>query len=201
MEPFKIPNNHVSAEQVVKSSRFICNLGHADSVESAGNQIRNIRQQHPRANHTCWAFIAGSPNSDNRGMSDDGEPRGTAGKPMLAILDYSGFGEVWTTVTRYFGGIKLGTGGLVRAYSNSVQQALQLSETVIKESMTTEYITTDYNLLAAIQKMLNEERAKIVSQDFQDTVRLTIQIPTKRLHLVKKRLTDISMGTITLKKG
>ena len=109
-------------EETVKRSRFIVTVGRAASPEAAHAFIERIREEHSQATHNCWAFNAGEPGSTAQvGASDDGEPKGTAGRPMLTAVLHSGIGEVVVVVTRYFGGILLGTGGLVRAYQGSAQ--------------------------------------------------------------------------------
>ena len=124
MEQYRIPLDTVSVEQVVKNSRFICHLGHALSKDEALAEIGTIRNMHPKANHVCWAYLGGPPDSPERGLSDDGEPYGTAGKPILAMLVHSGLGEIWTTVSRYFGGVKLGTGGLAPKFHEHFEKEL-----------------------------------------------------------------------------
>lgn len=113
-------------EETVKRSRFIVTVGRAASPEAAHAFIEKIREEHSQATHNCWAFNAGEPGSTAQvGASDDGEPKGTAGRPMLTAVLHSGIGEVVVVVTRYFGGILLGTGGLVRAYQGSAQLGLE----------------------------------------------------------------------------
>ena len=109
---FYVPASRVRASEIIKRSRFIATVERASSVEEARVFIDKIKKEFPDANHNCWAYEAGAPGSlVSVGMSDDGEPRSTAGKPMLNVLINSGIGEIVAVVTRYFGGIKLGTGG------------------------------------------------------------------------------------------
>lgn len=124
-EAFRRPAKRHGAEIVVKQSRFLCWIAPVAGRDDAAAFVDEIRAQHPGANHNCWCYVAGTPEDYNLwNCSDDGEPRGTAGKPMLNVLTHSGLGEICVVVTRYFGGIKLGAGGLVRAYSQAVQAAL-----------------------------------------------------------------------------
>ena len=123
---YYIPENTVVDETIVKNSRFICHLNYVADTVAAKHFIQSLRQQYPDARHHCSAFIAGAPNNSQcLGSSDDGEPGGTAGRPMLAVLQGSEIGEICAVVVRYFGGIKLGAGGLVRAYSHSAQQVYE----------------------------------------------------------------------------
>ncbi|GAK29250.1 YigZ family protein, partial [Serratia liquefaciens] len=125
MEPYPIPAGPISVSEEIKKSRFITLLAPTSGVDAAKAFIQQVRDEHPAARHHCWAFVAGPPtDSQQLGFSDDGEPSGTAGKPILAQLMGSGIGEITAVVVRYYGGIKLGTGGLVRAYGSGVQQAL-----------------------------------------------------------------------------
>jgi uncharacterized YigZ family protein len=195
---YSIPAHVVTTEQVIKRSRFICTLGHAETTIQASSHIAEIRQQNPQANHVCWAYIAGPPDSADRGMSDDGEPRGTAGKPMLSILEYSGLGEIYTTVTRYFGGIKLGTGGLVRAYSSSVQQALALVKHQPKVDLESFRIVSDYPFVRAIELILSEEQSEILNKNFHEKVEFVVQIPAERITQITKKLAGISSGALVL---
>src|SRR5690606_17190774 len=122
---YPIPAATHRTEQTIQRSRFIATLAHAPTVDAARARIDDVRAGFPDATHNCWAFLAGPPGSTAHvGFSDAGEPHGTAGRPMLDVLLHSGIGEVAAVVTRYYGGVKLGKGGLVRAYGGAVQHAL-----------------------------------------------------------------------------
>ena len=117
MAEYLIPKSVVVFEEEIKKSRFITYLQHTEGLEQAKAFWAEIKAQHPNARHHCWAAVAGKPtDSQQLGFSDDGEPAGTAGKPMLSALQGSQVGEISAVVVRYYGGILLGTGGLVRAY-------------------------------------------------------------------------------------
>ena len=123
VRPYLIPNEPVIFEEEIKKSLFITYLAHTPSSDAAKAFVEQIKQKHPDARHNCWGFVAGRPEDSMLwGFSDDGEPSGTAGKPILAQLSGSGVGEITAVVTRYYGGIRLGTGGLVKAYGGGVQQ-------------------------------------------------------------------------------
>ena len=120
--PDLAPGAFHRAEETVRRSRFIVTMARVSSPEEAKAFIDRIREEHAGATHNCWAYNAGAPGDTAQvGASDDGEPKGTAGRPMLTALLHSDVGEVAAVVTRYFGGILLGTGGLVRAYQGSVK--------------------------------------------------------------------------------
>ena len=130
---FFIPKSEVIFEEEIKKSRFITYLRHTEGMEQSKAFLAEMKALHSSARHWCWATVAGTPNdSQQYGFSDDGEPSGTAGKPMLNYLLGSGVGEITAVVVRYYGGILLGTGGLVKAYGNGVQQALLKLETARK---------------------------------------------------------------------
>ncbi|NOQ41074.1 MAG: YigZ family protein, partial [Desulfuromusa sp.] len=113
---YPIPAEPLRCETEVKHSRFIASIEATDSTEAALNFISRIKQEFPDASHNCWAYLIGPPGSTDRiGLSDDGEPHGVAGKPMLTTIQHSGIGDIAVVVTRYFGGTKLGKGGMVKA--------------------------------------------------------------------------------------
>ena len=145
MAEYLIPKSAVIFEEEIKKSRFITYLQHTEGLEQAKAFWAEIKAQHPNARHHCWAAVAGKPtDSQQLGFSDDGEPAGTAGKPMLSALQGSQVGEISAVVVRYYGGILLGTGGLVRAYGNGVQQALKLLETERKVERQLFQVHCDY---------------------------------------------------------
>jgi uncharacterized YigZ family protein len=130
MSDYWVPKGSVEVEEEIKGSRFITRVFNADSVDKARALLRQLKEQEPTATHHCWAYVVGNPQSTTLiGCSDDGEPSGTAGKPMLNVLQHSGVGDIIAICTRYYGGTKLGTGGLVRAYSGGVKLALAQLET------------------------------------------------------------------------
>ena len=143
-QPYLIPSASALFEEEIKKSVFITHLAHTPSIETAKQFVEQVKKEHSSARHNCWGFAAGRPEDSMKwGFSDDGEPSGTAGKPILAQLSGSGVGELTAVVTRYSGGIKLGTGGLVKAYGGGVQQALKLLQTIEKK------ITTKLTLVSA----------------------------------------------------
>ena len=132
MENFLTINENIESEITVKKSKFICNLIKIEKQEEAEEQIKKIKKKYHDARHNCVAYRVQENDTIVEKASDDGEPSGTAGGPMLTILQKNNLCNVLVVVTRYFGGILLGTGGLVRAYSDSMQNALELTEKVEK---------------------------------------------------------------------
>lgn len=128
------PGTFHRAEETIRRSRFIVTMARVTSPAEAKAFIERIREEHAHATHNCWAYNAGAPGDTAQvGASDDGEPKGTAGRPMLTAILHGGVGEVAAVVTRYFGGILLGTGGLVRAYQGSVKLGLEGLPTRMRE--------------------------------------------------------------------
>lgn len=153
-------------------------IGHTPDLNSAKAFIKNIEEKYSDARHNCWAHVAGNPGGSHvYGFSDDGEPNGTAGKPMLNVLVGSGLGEVTAVVTRYFGGIKLGTGGLVRAYGGSLNNALAKLQTVVKVPSIELVGFSEYSMQGAIEQHLK---------------------PTFRYLILKSSLRQILSGVLLL---
>ncbi len=197
---YLIPLTPVTFEQTIKGSRFICVLGHGTSQEQIFRELELIRLGHPKATHVCWAYIAGPPGSPARGMSDAGEPKGTAGRPMLNVLDHSGFGEIWAAVIRYFGGIKLGKGGLIRAYTSSVQQALSLVETEERQPMLPYLLDFDYNLQPVFEKLLEESGVQIIERTYALQVSLSLLVPETKIPEIGRKIAELSGGMAKFKE-
>lgn len=175
------PECRFRREEEIRRSRFITSLGPAPDRESARRFIEAVRGEYPDATHHCWAYVAGAPGETAVvGQSDDGEPHGTAGRPMLAQLLRSGVGEVAAVVTRYFGGVKLGTGGLVRAYQGGVAQALQEAPVTEKVVPVVLDVVVDYARLNVIYRLAPEYQARIVSENFGQSARFRLEMPEDR---------------------
>lgn len=199
MDAYDIPAEAASFSEEIKKSRFITLLQHTEGVDAARNFVQLIRQQHPDARHHCWAWVAGAPtDSQQLGFSDDGEPSGTAGKPMLAQLMGSGVGEITAVVIRYYGGIQLGTGGLVKAYGNGVQQALKLLQRQLKVPMLSFRLCCDYSQLADIERLIQWASGTLVSSSFTEQVTLRLALPYSQVDGFQSRLTDLSRGALSL---
>ncbi len=177
MKEYLIPKKEVMFSQEIKKSRFICIISHAPTITSAHSWIKEIRQEYHDANHVCWAFIAGPPNSTQQSMSDDGEPSGTAGKPMLNVLQHSNIGDIAAVVIRYFGGTKLGTGGLVRAYSSSVSEAMKILTSSKKINHECYFIECKYPDEKQVQFLIKNYEGKITTITYQETIHLITKIP------------------------
>lgn len=175
--PYLIPARVYAFEEEIKKSLFITQLAHTDGIEQAKAFVSRVKGEHSSARHHCWGFVAGRPGDSMLfGFSDDGEPSGTAGKPILAQLSGSGIGEVTAVVTRYYGGIRLGTGGLVKAYGGGVQQALKGVVTLEKKIVTRLSLELDYAMVPVIRASLSRFLAYEVSTCYQETVRMIVEI-------------------------
>ncbi|MBW5813533.1 IMPACT family protein [Yersinia kristensenii] len=199
MQPYLIPAALVTISEEIKKSRFITLLAPTSGVNEAKDFIQQVKQQHPTARHHCWAFVAGAPtDSQQLGFSDDGEPSGTAGKPILAQLMGSGIGEITAVVVRYYGGIKLGTGGLVRAYGSGVQQALKQIEVKYKVPQVEYTLQCDYAQLSIVETLLQQVEGQILQSDYAQFVTLHLSLPATQASQVGDKLRDLSRGTLQL---
>ena len=201
MIEYRIPKSAVDFSEEIKKSRFITYLQHTEGLEQAKAFWAEIKALHPSARHWCWAAVSGSPNDSQQfGFSDDGEPSGTAGKPMLAALQGSGLGEISAVTVRYYGGILLGTGGLVRPYSGGVQQALKLLETDTKVNYTHYEVRCDYPQINGLQALCEHHAVLILEQDFQAQVRLRLAIRPDKFAFFQQALTERFAGQLGLVK-
>ncbi|ACS79532.1 YigZ family protein [Maridesulfovibrio salexigens] len=197
-QAYPVPLKSIRTEESIKKSRFICDIKTVSTREEAKEFIASIKSEFPDARHHCSAFIAGPPQTGGMGMSDDGEPQGTAGKPMLQVLQGSGIGDIAAVVTRYFGGIKLGTGGLVRAYSGAVQQGLEALEVVMKVPMRILTLEISYAQEGMLRRMLDEYRAEIEEQSFGASLMFTLIMPSDQVEAFCARIIEDTNGTAEL---
>lgn len=198
MDAFRIPAGPSRSTLEIRRSQFITCVDHTPGADAARAYIDTLRQQYPDANHHCYAYVAGAP--DNVYLidkSDDGEPRGTAGRPILNVLQHAGIGEITVVVVRYFGGIKLGAGGLVRAYSQCASAALASLETrefVRKESVK---LHLPYSLLDRTEHYLCSAAADVRDRRFDASVCLMLDVPRSNLQQFFDDLQAIGQGAIT----
>jgi len=195
---YPVPTQTAQSELEIKRSKFLTFAAHADSRDTAEAFIRGLRMQHPQANHVCWAYIAGAPDTTVRSMSDDGEPSGTAGMPMLKVLQHSGLGDIVVAVVRYFGGTKLGTGGLQRAYTDAVVRVLADLPTVIKVSRTLLSLIYDYAHDDGVKRLLARYDVADVKADYGEQVKVSAAVSNSDINAVKAELVNVTAGTIIL---
>ena len=198
---YKIPAKLYRTEETIKRSRFIATVAHAFTEEDAKAFISIIKNEFPDATHNCWAYVAGPPGDTARiGMSDDGEPHGTAGKPILTVLLHSEIGEIVAVVTRYFGGTKLGTGGLVRAYSGSVKNALAGLSIKEKRDVITLTAILDYSKIIAVRQMIESFNSEIIEAKYEADVSFKIELPKNDKDSFIHAITDLTGGEILITK-
>jgi uncharacterized YigZ family protein len=191
---YLIPLNEIRREQKVMNSRFIATLAPVFSADEARVFIARIKYEFADASHNVPAYIIGGGNTVMEFCSDDGEPSGTSGKPALAVLRGSGLGDVALVVTRYFGGTLLGTGGLVKAYTESAQMVvnavgrgqLVLTHTVL--------LAIPYNLLERIRLLTVRQRGEILSEDFAADITLTLRFPVDCFDAFQNDLRELTAG-------
>ena len=184
---------------VIERSKFICNIKGVNDEVEAKEFVESIRKKHSLATHNCYAYIA-----DDKGLiqkfSDDGEPQGTAGLPMLEVLKAKKMFKTVAVVTRYYGGIKLGTGGLTRAYGGSVSECLGLSKVV--NMLLAEFleVTTDYDGYSILLKLLNNENVSVNNTEFLNNIKVSLTVKKDYAKTFCDRLVDSFNGKIKIDK-
>lgn len=200
MDRFNVPSSKQRYELEIKRSRFITTVVPVTSKSDALAAIETIRTEFPDANHHCWAMVADSPtNVYHQDQSDDGEPKGTAGKPMLNVLLHSDLGNIVVVVTRFFGGVKLGAGGLVRAYTQCVSTALQSLETRTQFIRIEHSVDLPYSQLSSLEYWLRSTDIEVLDKEFTDQVTLKLAVPKSALEPLTLRITELG-GNITSNK-
>lgn len=192
-ENYKTIAEMYSAEIIEKKSRFIAELAPALTEQEAVDFVKSRKKFYHDAKHTCSAYIIGA---DGRIVhsSDDGEPSGTAGKPMLSILDGAGLRYVVASVTRYFGGVLLGTGGLVRAYSGALEKCLSEAKIITYCQGAKIKIEASYTDVGKLQYMFSSENLNVLASDYSDKVTFTLIVPSEIEEYVLKRVTEDTNG-------
>lgn len=192
---YPIPAARHRVEEEIRRSRFITTVAHTPTVEDARAFITEMRTEFADASHNCWAYVVGPPGSTARiGMSDDGEPHGTAGKPMLTVLLHAGVGDVAAVVTRYFGGTLLGKGGLVRAYSGGVQLALAslpLAERIPSATMT---LVVDYSHVTPLQRLAPSFEVEFLDEEYAQDVTYRIKLPLTQVEGFTAAVEELTSG-------
>lgn len=194
-QPYLIPFLPYAEDSFVeKRSKFTGRLWRVETPEEATAKIKEMRETHWDATHNCYAYILRDGNLMR--YSDDGEPQGTAGMPMLDVLRHEGLVNVCCVVTRYFGGILLGTGGLVRAYTKGVQLAVAAAGVQQMSRFATLLVACPYSLLGVVQQVLPDHDCTIKDTDYGADVTLTVVQPVGRLDALNRALADATAGTV-----
>nr|WP_233428967.1 YigZ family protein [Oenococcus oeni] len=190
---------HSTKELIIKKSRFIADIYPLKEEQEAKKIIENVRQKNPNANHVVFAYTVGL-NREIQRMSDNGEPVGTAGKPVLDSIAKNNLIDVLITVTRYFGGIKLGAGGLIRAYSQSASQTIENAQLATLVNYDRLQLIFDYSLIDKLKYFIEKQKAVVMETNYQTKVQAVILVETSDSKNFQKRLIDLFSGRIIVKK-
>jgi uncharacterized YigZ family protein len=196
MSSYPVPLHEIRRELTISNSRFISSLTPSFSVEEAKAFIQRIKAEFPNASHHVPAYLIGYGDSVIAYCSDAGEPSGTAGRPTLAVLQGSGLGDVTVVVTRYFGGTKLGTGGLVRAYAQAVRLAVEDVPRAQRVLTHTLMLAFPYTYLERIRLMVASMGGNILDEQFAADVTMTVRLKVERLEGFQSKLNDLTNGKI-----
>jgi len=199
MQSYKTVKQYGEGEIEEKKSRFLGKIKPVETEEEAVAFIESIKKQYWDARHNCYAFIIGE-HSESIRCSDDGEPSGTAGKPMLEVLQNNGLKNVVAVVTRYFGGTLLGTGGLVRAYTQATQAALAEAQIATMTLMSVLTVQTDYNAIGKIKYMFAQADTLIMGEEYGLDVAVTIAVPVAEKEAMQKKIIEATNGKATIEE-
>ena len=193
---YLIPAHETRSEHIVVNSRFIATLAPVFSTDEARAFIRRIRAEFSDASHNVPAYIIGGGNNVTDYCSDDGEPQGTAGRPALSVLRGSGLGDVAVVITRYFGGTLLGTGGLVKAYTESTQMGIKAAPRARKLQVHIAMLALPYNLLERIRLLTGRHSGSILGEDFAADITMTLRFPLENFPAFQADLKQLSSGSL-----
>lgn len=188
------------SEKIIEKSRFITYATHVETEDEARAFVAEIRKRHSLATHVCYAFIADKTGNLQR-FSDDGEPQGTAGVPMLEVLKNKKLFETAVAVVRYFGGVKLGAGGLVRAYSSCVAECLDGADIRVLEVCVEYLISVDYTGIDGVQKYVDSQGCSILSTDYNEKVRFLVAVKKTAEEEFLQGLVDYMQGRVQTERG
>jgi len=195
-----VPEGEIRVEDIVSRSRFITSLAPASTREQALDFIDRIKDEFADATHNCWAYLVGPPGTTACvGASDDGEPHNTAGRPILSMLEHSGVGDVAVVVTRYFGGVKLGKGGLIRAYGGGAKRALEQVERIEKVALVRAFLSLDYTFSSALKRAYDDYGIELTSEDYTDKVMHFISLPADELDKFSRYVFNLTNGRVEVK--
>jgi uncharacterized YigZ family protein len=191
---YPVPANQVETLYEIKKSKFIAFAAFANSRESAMLLLEGVKQQYPDARHHCWAYVFGNPSMPtSAAMADDGEPSGTAGKPILNVLQHKDIGDIMIIVTRYFGGIKLGAGGLVRAYSAAAQQAIDELEIRQEVSLEDVIVEVDFKHEQFVRHLVEQASGDIAQCNYSHCVDMHVKLPADTIPHFSSQLASVAL--------
>lgn len=195
-ETYFTVKNPAYVEIRIKDSRFLAHIHHSDTKENAEKIITDLSQQYASATHNCWAYRLGVGDDCNYKSDDGSEPAGTAGKPILQALETRNVSNAVLLVTRYFGGTKLGIGGLIRAYGRAAFTVLDIAELKAVEPMTIIHLLFDYKETGNVHNCLGAYQPQILDTKYSDKVKLKLSIPSKNQKKLIASLNDITHGAV-----
>ena len=193
---YLVPLTEIRRELAVMNSKFISTIAPVFSIDEARTFMARIRKEFADASHNVPVYIIGGGNTVTEYFSDDGEPSGTSGKPALAVLRGSGLGDAALVITRYFGGTLLGTGGLVKAYTESAQLVVNAVGRGRRVPVYIAMIALPYNLLERLRLIVTRQRGEILGEDFGTDVTMTIRMPVEVFEIFQNDLRELSAGKI-----
>ncbi|AOM81891.1 YigZ family protein [Salisediminibacterium beveridgei] len=197
LSSYKTVKGQGEHEMVIQKSRFIAYVTRAETEEAAQSFIQAIKKQHSQANHNCSAYLIGEHDQIQK-ANDDGEPSGTAGVPMLDVLKKQALKDTVVVVTRYFGGIKLGGGGLIRAYSNAVSEGLKATGIVKRELADLVSVRFDYTLLGKIENEIRSSDFILKDIDYEDQVVLNAYVPAGHMDAFESWMNGLTSGQVVI---
>lgn len=197
MSSYQIPAEAVNVEEVIKKSQFITRIGFVTTAAEAKAFIKSLKVEFSDATHHCWSYIVGDPSSTTLvGCSDDGEPSGTAGKPMLHVLQHSDVGDIVAVCTRYYGGVKLGTGGLARAYAGGVKLALDKLKTKEKIEFSKLKFFIAYSQQKDFEHLLESYQSNSLTIDYRDKLLISVTIASDQMTEFEGDLVNLFRGGV-----
>ena len=193
---YSVPLTEIRRELMVSNSRFISTLAPAFSIDEARAFMARIKHEFADASHNVPVYIIGGGNTVTEYFSDDGEPSGTSGKPALAVMRGSGLGDAVLVITRYFGGTLLGTGGLVKAYTESAQLAVNAVGRGQRVPVHIALIALPYNLLERLRLVVTRQRGEVLGEDFAGDITMTVRLPVDTFESFQNDLRELSAGKL-----
>lgn len=196
MKNYLIPLHEIRREHTVVNSRFIATLAPVSTIEEARAFLARLKKEFADASHNVSAYIIGGGNTVTEYFSDDGEPSGTAGRPALTVLRGSGLGDAAVVITRYFGGTLLGTGGLVKAYTESTQHVVNAVGRGRRVPVHVAMAAVPYNLLERVRLMAARNQGEVLSEDYAADITMTLQFPVESFDGFQNELRELSAGKL-----
>src|SRR5688572_2090733 len=196
MKNYLVPIEQIRREHQAMNSQFVATLAPALSIEEARAFISKIKKEFSDATHNVPVYVIGGGNTVTEYFSDDGEPSGTAGKPALAVLRGSGLGDAVLVITRYFGGTLLGTGGLVKAYTESAQLVVNAVKRGRRVPVHVGMMTIPYHLLERVRLLVIKHQGNILNEEYTEDVRIKVQVRQEAFESFQSDLRELSAGKI-----